>query len=319
MARDDAKAVHDTEALRPRYLSGEAARFPLRAGKAVAETPPVRSVMLGGAMATWKRLLQRARSYAEQAVPDDVRAAGRRVVERVRDVVAPATPEPVASAPEPEPPPRAAAPEPTRVDPEEVLRRVKAKAEHGLKPEDTVVVVYTTADEADSTREIVRCFEGIDTTVRVMDLDREPPQTKRQLAKLTDVMVPPYVYINGRYWGAQYEIVALLATGDLPAVVAHRLDEIGPEARRIGKIHDSYSDAITTDNILMRLRLGHILCVDDLDAWYEQDKDGTEHFFYQGGECPVAQMPEVAADIQKRVDAGEIEAQWRLDTLVHVH
>jgi len=298
-------------------------------------------------MATWKRLLQRARSYAEQAVPDDVRAAGRRVVDRVKEAApAPiaaaidrlasatqddASPEPVAPEPvAPEPvAPEPVAPEPatrepevpelTRVDPDEVLRRVKAKAEHGLKPEDSVVVVYTTANETDSTREIVRCFEGIDTTVRVMDLDREPPQTKRQLAKLTDVMVPPYVYINGRYWGAQYEIVALLATGDLPAVVAHRLDDLGPEARRIGKLHDTYSDAITIDNILARLRLGHILCVDDLDAWFEQDKAGGERFFYQGGERPVADMPEIAADIAKRVEAGEIEAQWRLDTLVRVH
>lgn len=301
-------------------------------------------------MATWKRLLNRARSYAEQAVPDDVRAAGRRLRDRVRE----SAPAPIAAAIDriaavvegaeevpvetaaaaatesvvdaaPTPP---AAPERVpasaerdalaREDPEAVLRRVKAKAEHGLKAEDTLVVIYATASEIESTDEIVRCFDGIDTTVRVMDLDREP-QTKRQLAKLTDVMVPPYVFINGRYWGAQYEIVALAATGDLPAVVAHRLDEIGPEARRIGKVHESYSDAMTADNIVARWRMGHILCVDDLDAWVEQDKAGTERFFYLGGERPADQVGDVATDIARRIDAGEIEAQWRLDTVVRVH
>lgn len=298
--------------------------------------------MLPADMATWKRLLKRARSYAEQAVPDDVLAAGR----RLRDRVVEAAPAPIAAAIErltavveqadPAAPPEsittphpievatevAAGPDddnlPLREDPEDILRRVKARAEHGLKPEDTLVVIYATAGETEATDEIVRCFDGIDTTVRVMDLDREP-QTKRQLARLTDVMVPPYVFINGRYWGAQYEIVALALTGDLPAVVAHRLDEIGPEARRIGKVHDSYSDAMTAENIVTRWRLGHILCVDDLDAWFEQDKAGAERFFYQGGERPAGEMTAVAADVAKRIEAGEIEAQWRLDTIVHVH
>jgi hypothetical protein len=257
--------------------------------------------MLRAGMATWKRLIERAKTVAEQ------------VVDRI------AKPEPSAPTPTPTSTP---APEPpeglSRVDPDEVLRRVKAKAEHGLKPEDTVVVVYATMREKDETDAIVRCFDDIETTVRVMDLDKEPLQTRRQLATLTGVMVPPYVYINGRYWGAQYEIVALLATGDLPAVVAHRLDEIGPEARRIGKLHDTYSDDMTVENILARLRLGHILCVDDLDAWFEDEK-GVERFFYQGGERPVAEMPAIAADIARRIEAGESEAQWRLDTLVRVN
>jgi hypothetical protein len=304
-------------------------------------------------MATLKRLLNRARAYAEQAVPEDVLAAGRRLADRVRESApapiaaaieritavvaeptravsgpdvaaaaaptAPASPATTPSEVDTAIPPRAPAAEPAHAnDRDDVLRRVKERAEHGLKPEDTLVVVYATALETEAVEEIVRCFEGIDTTVRVMDLDREP-QTKRQLAKLTDVMVPPYVFINGRYWGAQYEIVALAATGDLPAVVAHRLDEIGPEARRIGKVHESYSDAITVENILARWDLGHILCVDDLDAWFERDKSGVERFFYMGGEQPVATMPEVAADVVRRVDAGEIEAVWRLDTVVHVH
>ncbi|HWB73480.1 MAG TPA: hypothetical protein VG755_00965 [Nannocystaceae bacterium] len=200
---------------------------------------------------------------------------------------------------------------------EEVLGRVKAKADKGLKPEDTLVVVYATERERAGVDQIVALFDGVDTTVRVMDLDREP-QTKRQMARLTDVMVPPYVFINGRYWGGPYEMEALAGTGDLPRVVANLLDEIGPEARRIGKLRETFSDDITVDNVLARWRLGHILCVDDLDAWFETDKDGRERFFYQGGERPVAEMQQVAEQIARAVAAGEIEAQWLLDPVVHV-
>lgn len=198
-----------------------------------------------------------------------------------------------------------------------VLERVKAKAERGLKPEDTLVVVYATERERADVDRIVALFDGVDTTVRVMDLDREP-QTKRQMARLTDVMVPPYVFINGRHWGGPYEMEALAATGDLPRVVANLLDEIGPEARRIGKLRDTFSDDITVDNVLARWRLGHILCVDDLDAWFETDKDGRERLFYQGGERPVADMQQVAEEIARTVAAGEIEAHWLLDPVVHV-
>src|SRR5262245_1030061 len=104
----------------------------------------------------------------------------------------------------------------------EVLAQVKAKAEKGLKPEDTLVVIYATERERAGVDQIAKLFDGIDTTVRVMDLDREP-QTKKQMARLTDVMVPPYVFINGRYWGGPYEMEALAGTGDLPRVVANLL------------------------------------------------------------------------------------------------
>ncbi|MBC8069301.1 MAG: hypothetical protein IAG13_13275 [Deltaproteobacteria bacterium] len=203
-------------------------------------------------------------------------------------------------------------------DPAVVLARVKSKAERGLKPEDSLVVVYATEREREASDDIVKLFDGVDTTVRVMDLDREP-QTKRQMARLTDVMVPPYVFINGRYWGGQYEMQALAATGDLPRVVANLLDEIGPEARRIGKLRESFSDELTVDNIVSRWRLGHILCVDDLDAWCETDRDGRERFFYQGGERPPASMAATAAEIVASVEAGDIEAQWLLDPVVQVH
>ena len=84
--------------------------------------------------------------------------------------------------------------------------------------------------------------------MRVMDLDKEPLQTKTQLAKLTGKMVPPYVYINGKYWGALGEMETLGASGDLANVVANRLDDLGDEARRIGNIQEAYDDDITVEN-----------------------------------------------------------------------
>jgi hypothetical protein len=344
-------------------------------------------------MSTLRGLLRRARAYANSVVPDDVRQAGKRLGERVRESapapiaaaidrlasaiddapgVSDATPGEAAprddaaprgeaarrgeavpgdddagprddaardatpmstradhdgapsaavaaSGASPPTPAQPTAAEPVRESTAAVLQRVKERAEVGLKPEDTLVVIYATQAEAAAVDEIVAMFDGVDTTIRVMDLDREPPQTKRQLAGLTDVMVPPYVYINGRHWGGQYEIAALAATGDLAAVTANRLDEIGPEARRIGKLQAAYSEALTVENILERWRLGHILCVDDLDAWFEVDKDGVERFFAEGGPQPLARMQELAADIARRAEAGDVDAQWRLDTVVHLH
>jgi hypothetical protein len=205
-----------------------------------------------------------------------------------------------------------------RDEPEDVLRRVHAKAERGLKPEDRVVVVYYTKAELEAVAEIRKALEGIETTIREMDLAKEPPQTMRQLANNTGVMVPPWVYINGRYWGAQFELTSLRACGDLELVVANRLDEIGDEAKRIGKVRESWSDEISVENILARWEAGHILCVDDLDAWYEVGKDGKPRFFYEGGERPVDEMREVAEQIVAAVEAESIEAHWQLEPSVHV-
>lgn len=225
---------------------------------------------------------------------------------------------PPAAPSEPARAPTPAAAVPGRESPDEVLKRVKTKADHGLKPEDSLVAVYATAAEADDVAAIRRCFGGIETQLREMDLDKEPPQTRRQLATLTQVMVPPYVYINGRFWGARYEIETLAASGELPKIVANLLDDLGPEARRLGKIRDSFSDEISVDNVLTRWRLGHILCVDDLDSWFEVDKDGRERFFHAGGEKSVDEMTSIAETIVRDVEAGEYEARWMLDPAVHV-
>lgn len=205
---------------------------------------------------------------------------------------------------------------PLREDPRAVLERVKTKAERGLKPEDRLVVIYATPDEQEDVHAIEAILEKVEAEVRHNDLRREP-QTARQLAKLTGVMVPPYVFINGRHWGNRYDLESLAASGDLPLVVANRLDEISDEARRIGHLQESFSDEISVDNILARWRQGHILCVDDLDAWFESDRDG-ERFYYQGGPRPVEDMPAVAAEIVAAVEAEEYEAVWQLEPSVHL-
>jgi len=204
-----------------------------------------------------------------------------------------------------------------REDPSSVLERVLTKAERGLKPEDRLVVVYATPDEEEDVRAIMEILSTVEAQVRQSDLRREP-QTARQLAKLTGVMVPPYVFINGRHWGNRYDLESLAAWGDLPLVVANILDEISPEARRMGNVHESFSDEISVGNILTRWKLGHILCVDDLDSWYELGREHEERFFYQGGPHPVADMPSVAVEIVRAVEAGELEAVWQLEPSVQL-
>ena len=134
----------------------------------------------------------------------------------------------------------------------------------------------------------------------------------RQIAGDTKVYVPPYVFIDGRFWGAEFDILSLEDSGDLHKVVEGRLDEISDEAKRIGHVHESFSDALTPENIVDRLRRGHILCIDDLDCWYEHDKNG-ERFFYQGGVHPIERLEAVAREIAEAAEAEQIEAQWRFE------
>lgn len=288
-------------------------------------------------MSRLRGLLNKAKSLAEDRLPSEVLDASR----KLRDTVLERAPEAVTDAlginpddvaePQAADEPAKSSSEASRaqsaaqgLDSEEAynerrqkaLTRVKSKADTGLKPEDSLVVVYATGEERDAVAQIESIMESIDTVLRIMDLDKEPPQTKTQLAKLTGVMVPPYVYINGRYWGAHFEMETLAASGDLSHVVANRLDQIGDEAKRIGKIRENFDDEITVANIVERWRLGHILCVDDLDAWFEVDKDGTEHFYYQGGPRAVDDMVAAAEEIVEAVEAEEYEATWQLEPTV---
>ena len=284
-------------------------------------------------MSTLKNLIGRARKAAQEHLPPDVLDAGR----RLRRQVERRAPAPVAQAlqdlmddegEDGEADDETAAakatladgrvPESQREATDDVLARVKRKAEHGLKPEDRLFVIYYTQETAEDAQAIRKLADGVDTVVREIDLGQERPQVATQLAKLTGVMVPPYVYINGKYWGGRYDIESLAATPDLELVVANRLDDISAEARRIGGVHETYSDEISVDNLLTRWKLGHILCVDDLDAWYEVDKDGTARFFYQGAPHPADEMPKVAEEIVAAVEAEEYEATWQLEPSVHL-
>lgn len=282
-------------------------------------------------MPVFKSLLSRARKAAREHLPEEVVEAGK----KLRNTVVEMAPAPIAEAvneyvPEdleddpaeetsaaPEPAPSTGAPMRERA--EDVLQRVKTKADKGLKPEDRVVVVYATPEQAEDVAAILEILKTVPTTVREIDLDRERPKVRTQLAELTGVMVPPYVYVNGKYWGARYELESLAGSGELELVVANRLDELSEEARRIGNVHESFSDELSVPNILKRWKLGHILCVDDLDAWYEVDKDGNEQFFYQGGPRDAADMQAVAAEVIEAVEAEEYEAVWQLEPTVHVH
>ena len=260
-------------------------------------------------------LLNKAKTLAEENLPPEVLDASKRLRDTVLEHAPPAVTEALERLRHDEEAPQPAAPENRR---EETLQRVKTKAEHGLKPEDSLVVIYATDAEREEVAQIEKHFEHIDTVLRLMDLDKEPLQTKSQLAKLTGKMVPPYVYINGRYWGALGEMETLDGLGELENVVANRLDDLHEEARRIGNIHEAYDDDITVENILDRWKKGHILCVDDLDAWYEVDRDGTEHFYYQGGPHPVESMPDAAAEIVEKYESEEWEATWQLEPSVHI-
>ncbi|MBL4688859.1 MAG: hypothetical protein JKY37_29990 [Nannocystaceae bacterium] len=64
------------------------------------------------------------------------------------------------------------------------------------------------------------------------------------------------------------------------------------------------------------------MCVDDLDAWYEDGKQGKnseERFFYQGGPRDVADMPQIAEEVVAAVDAEDYEAIWQFEPTVHVN
>src|SRR5690606_17165355 len=86
----------------------------------------------------------------------------------------------------------------------------------------------------------------------------DQPQAARQIAAVTGVMAPPYVYIRGRFWGGEGEIEGLRAIGELAQVIAGELDGLSEEARRIGKLREEFDDGLSAENIAFRLRRGHI-------------------------------------------------------------
>lgn len=269
-----------------------------------------------------KRWIDRAREAAHTRLPEDVLDAGR----RIRNSVAEHAPAPVRDAIERYVPEHAPEPESERTEPStaatpagDAPRSPTPKTHDQATIDDDNgpgVVVYATSAEAESVANIRAVFAKHDIHVREIDLATQPKYA-RQIAGDTGVFVPPYVYIGGRFWGDEFDIIAIDAEGDLVKIVEGRTDEIGETARRIGHVHESFSDALTVENIIERLRAGHILCVDDLDCWLESDSDG-ERLFYQGAPHPGSELERVADEISTQAESGELEAQWRFEPEVAI-
>lgn len=279
-----------------------------------------------------KRWLQKAQEIADRHLPEELVEGGRRLRERVLEQA----PERVRSAVRPwlggdvEPEREAAehgddaagggAPAaPTSAHGEDAgaptgpVRREIDESNTGPK-----VVVFGYPEDP-VTQRVWAIFADAAIDIRRMNLHQQP-EAARQIAGLTGVMVAPYVYIRGRFWGSEGEIVSLRATGDLAAIVDGRMDEISDEARRIGNIRREYDDAMTPENIVYRLRAGHIVAMGDLDCWREVDAtSGEERVIYEGMPRPGSDLEAIAADIAARVDAGEIEARWLFEPEVAIH
>jgi glutaredoxin len=191
------------------------------------------------------------------------------------------------------------------------LERARAR----FKEEDAgLVVVYATDAERDDVSAIRRIFARLGEPVRLVDLTVDP-RAFRNISTFTNVMVPPYVFIDGRHWGGRYEIEAIDAEGDLPAILSHRLDELGPVARTIGKLHESFSDAVTVENLRDRFARGHSLCIDGIDSWCERDGTATV-LFHQGRRIAPEDVGAALEAIAADAAAGRITAAWRLEPAV---
>ena len=169
--------------------------------------------------------------------------------------------------------------------------------------------------EDDATNRVAALFTAAGVVFRRQNLHQQPREAQ-QIASMTGVMVPPYVYIHGRFWGGEGEMESLLALGELQRIIDNRLDELSPEARRIGKLRESFDDVLSVDNILHRLRRGHILSVDGLDCWFEAG--AVPRFFYDGAPRPVDEMPAIAAEIARRGESGDCETRWLFEPSVGV-
>lgn len=248
-------------------------------------------------------LFRKAQAAAERHLPESVRETGRKLAEQVQGR-APASLQRLARSlltDEPEGESAAAAP-----TDEAAAARV----------ENTVVVLFGYPEDA-ATDRVAALLRTEGVAFRRMNL-HDQPQAARQIATLTGIMTPPYVYVRGRFWGGEGEIEGLQALGELHAVVAGDLSHLSDEARRIGKLREEFDDALTADNILLRLRHGHILTVDDLDCWFETGPDGQARFFYDGAPHPVDEMPAVAAEIAERCASGDVATTWRFEPAVVV-
>jgi hypothetical protein len=255
-----------------------------------------------------KGLLRRAQEAAHKHLPENVLDTGRRladaVLERAPRIVQ-ETVAPLLRGPD-EP---AAAPTAASGSPEETGEPAEA-----LDFRDTqkrVVLFGYPEDEA--TNRVAARFAGQGIVFRRQNLHQQPREAL-QIASMTGVMVPPYVYIHGRFWGGEGEMESLICLDQLQFVIDNQLDRLSPEARRIGKLRESFDDALAADNILFRLQRGHILSVDGLDCWYEPGP--PPRFYYDGAPHPVEAMAEVAAEIARRAESADLATRWLFEPSV---
>jgi glutaredoxin len=257
-----------------------------------------------------KGLLRRAQEAANKHLPDSVRDGGRRLADAVlehaprivQDVVAPLL------RPEAEPGPAPAAETRRPADAGEG----EAAEELDFRDTQKRVVLFGYPDDP-ATDRVAALFTAEGVTFRRQNLHMQPREAQ-QIASMTGVMVAPYVYIHGRFWGGEGEMESLRGLGELQKVIDNQLDDLSAEARRIGKLRESFDDALTPDNIVFRLERGHILSVDGLDCWFEPGPE--PRFFYDGAPRPVADMPAVAAEIARRAESRDTPTKWLFEPSV---
>lgn len=249
-----------------------------------------------------KDLLRRAQDAAQRHLPESVRDTGRRLVDAVLERAPQSVQERVAPLLRGDPAEDAAPDAPA------------AEADAALDFRDTQkrVVLFGYPDDPATDRvAALLTAEGI--VFRRQNLHLQPREAL-QIASMTGVMVAPYVFIHGKFWGGEGEMESLRALGELAAIIDNRLDDLSAEARRIGRVRQQFDDAITVANVVDRLRRGHILRVDDLDCWFEPARAGQPaRFFYEGAPRDEADIPAVAAEIVRRVEADAATTTWVVD------
>jgi glutaredoxin len=263
-----------------------------------------------------KGLLRRAQEAANKHLPEGVRDSGRRLADAVLEHAPRIVQDTVGPLLRPDPDAAAAAPAGSAEPSATTGSSPAAGAEDSLDFRDTQKrVVLFGYPEDDSTNRVAAMFTAAGVTFRRQNLHQQPREAL-QIASMTGVMVPPYVYIHGRFWGGEGEMESLIALGELQFVIDNQLDRLSDEARRIGKLRESFDDALTPDNIVFRLGRGHILSIDGLDCWYEPGP--TPRFFYDGGPLPVEDMPRVAAEIARRAESPDTTTRWLFEPSVGV-
>jgi len=241
----------------------------------------------------------------------EVRAEGKRIAERVLEH----TPDRLKNAAEALFAEHGGAPGSSEGAANEPAASVRREIDEDKTEPKVVVFGYP---EDPTTQRVWDLLDGQQVANRRMNL-HEQPTAARQIASLTRVMVPPYVYISGRYWGGEGELVSLIAMGDLAAIVAGDLSSISEDARRIGGLHEDFDDAMTAENIIARLKLGHIVAMEDLDCWCEPNPEtGENRVIYEGTPRSIDEIGSIAAEIARLVDEDEIEARWLLEPEVHL-